>query len=603
MVNYKNMKLKFITTWILAAGLLFQISCSEDFLKPEPLSVLSPDNVYINAAGLESALASMRKNLIMDSHGAQGNSHMLVETQMSDIGINTFQIDSRQFMVPSNNNLYTTTFQVMYRYVKEANIVISRINDAVITDAAKKDEILAEAFWHRSYWYYRLVNSWGDVPFIGQEIKGVKLDFVTHSRWAILDKIQADMEWAAPKMSESKVAGMPNKYAGYMLLGKIYLSNLEFSKAITAFNEVINGPYALMNSRFGIDKDVPEGNVMWDLHRAENKNLAENTENILSVVNRYEAPTDAKRFRTYTGGTTTITGCSTMRFYNCSWWHSLCRDSQGKRPTIDQGPIYRYLGRGNPDCPMVEWMIYAAWSYGGQTWKNTTDLRRADTCWYDKNELLSNNPASVDFGKPVNPKFLATQIDSNTLYFSNWTMKTWNIQHNATATPLGGDADWYVFRLAETYLCRAEAYFWNNQPALAAADINMVRARAKALPITAGEVTLDFIFDERARELFIEEKRHNELVRASYIIASLGKDGYSLSNFNTKNWAHDRQYRRNHWLTMPITRLGFTAFREPYHTLFPIPSQVITANTGAVINQNWGYVGYEENIAPSEIIE
>jgi hypothetical protein len=411
------------------------------------------------------------------------------------------------------------------------------------------------------------------------------------------------MEWAVQWMSATKVAGMPNKYAGYHLLSKIYLSNCEFDKAISACNEVINGPFALMTSRFGKDKSVANCNVMWDLHRAENKNIAENTENILAVVNRYEAPTDAKRFRTYTGGTTTITGCSSMRFYNCTWWHSLARDSQGKRPTIDSGPIYRYLGRGNPDCPMQEWMCYGAWNYGDQTWKNTSDLRRADTCWYDKHEIISNNPASVDYGKPVNPKYLATLVDSNTVYFANWCMKTWNIQHNETATPLGGDADWYVFRLGETYLNRAEAYYWKGQMDLAAADINMIRTRAQAMPIAPAEVTLDFIFDERARELFIEEKRHNELVRASFIIAKLGREGFSLENFHSKNWCHERQYRRNHWLMTPITRGGFTAFREPYHTLFPIPDQVITANTGAVINQNWGYTGYEKNVAPSETIE
>jgi len=597
------MKSKKIFTWILTVSLLFQFSCSEDFLKPEPLSFLSPDNVYINRAGFESALASMRKNLIMDSHGAQGNSHMLVETQMSDIGINTFHADSRQFMLPTNNLLYTTTFQVMYRYIKEANVAISRIDNAKWTSEAERNEVLSEALWHRSYWYLRLVNSWGDVPFIGEELKGPRLDFVTHTRWAILNKIQADMEWAVQWMSASKVAGMPNKYAGYHLLSKIYLSNLEFDKAIAACNEVINGPYALMTARFGKDKAIANCNVMWDLHRAENKNLPENTENILSVVNRYEAPNDAKVFRTYTGGTTTITGCSSMRFYNCTWWHSLARDSQGKRPTLDQGPIYRYLGRGNPDCPMQEWMCYGAWAYGGQTWKNSSDLRRADTCWYDKHEIISNNPASVDYGKPVNPKYLATLVDSNTVYFAMWCMKTWNIQHNETATPLGGDADWYVFRLGETYLNRAEAYFWKGQMDLAAADINKIRTRAQALPISPAEVTLDFIFDERARELFIEEKRHNELVRASFILAKLGRDGYSLDNFHSKNWCHARSYSRNHWLSTPIIRGGFTSFREPYHTLFPIPDQVITANTGNVMNQNWGYTGYENNVAPATTIE
>lgn len=584
-------------------SLLFQVSCSEDFLKPEPLSFLNPDYVYVNKAGFESALNSMRKNLILDSHGAQGNSHMLVETQASDLGINTFMIDLRQFMLPTNNNLYTTTFQVIYRYIKEPNVVISRIDNGKWKDDAEKNEVLAEAYWHRSYWYYRLVNSWGDVPFVDKEVIGAKLDYKTFSRWAILKKIQADMEWAVQYMTATKTAGRPNKYAGYHLLSKICLANCEFDKAIAAANEVINGPYSLMNSRFGIDKSDANCNVMWDLHRRENKNATENTENILAVVDRFGAPTAAMIFTTYTGGTTTLTGTSTMRFYNTSWWHSLCRDSEGKRPTIDAGPIYRYLGRGNPDCPMQQWMAYDAWSYGGQTWQNTTDLRRADTCWYDKHEILSNNPASKDFGKPVQPKYLATLVDSNTLYFANWCMKTWCKTDNETATPLGGDADWYVFRLAETYLNRAEAYYWKGDLVNAAADINKVRVRAKALPITSTEVTLDFLFDERARELWIEEKRHNELVRASFIEAKLNKDGYTLATFQTKNWARDRVYRRNHWFMMPITRGGFTATWEPMHTLFPIPDQVITANTGAVINQNYGYTGYENNVAPVETIE
>ena len=48
--------------------------------------------------------------------------------------------------------------------------------------------------------------------------------------------------------------------------------------------------------------------------------------------------------------------------------------------------------------------------------------------WFDKNEIISNNPASVDYGKPINPKYLATLVDSNTVYFAMWCMKTWNKQ-------------------------------------------------------------------------------------------------------------------------------------------------------------------------------
>ena len=45
-----------------------------------------------------------------------------------------------------------------------------------------------------------------------------------------------------------------------------------------------------------------------------------------------------------------------------------------------------------------------------------------------------------------------------------------------------------------------------------------------------------------------------------------------------------------------------TAFMEPKHFLWPIPQTVITANTMGVINQNFGYDGYENNVPPLETI-
>jgi len=84
----------------------------------------------------------------------------------------------------------------------------------------------------------------------------------------------------------------------------------------------------------------------------------------------------------------------------------------------------------------------------------------------------------------------------------------------------GGHSDWYVFRIAETYLLRAEAYVWKGDFASAAADINVVRTRAGCSPYTASQVTsIDQVLDERARELYWEEPRKTELTRIAYIFA------------------------------------------------------------------------------------
>jgi len=149
---------------------------------------------------------------------------------------------------------------------------------------------------------------------------------------------------------------------------------------------------------------------------------------------------------------------------------------------------------------------------------------------------------------------------------------------------------------------RAEAYFWKGRLDLAAADINKVRTRAKALPMTAAEVTIDFIMDERARELFTEEPRHSEMVRISFILAAKNLQGYSLANFSEKNYYFDRVKRKNPTYDQKISMLGNVANIAPFHVLWPIPSTVITANTKGVINQNKGYDGAERNVPPIETI-
>jgi starch-binding outer membrane protein, SusD/RagB family len=128
----------------------------------------------------------------------------------------------------------------------------------------------------------------------------------------------------------------------------------------------------------------------------------------------------------------------------------------------------------------------------------------------------------------------------------------------------GTYSDQYMFRLAETYLLRAEAYLKLNMKDLAANDINEVRNRANATPVDAANVTLDYILDERIGELGIEEKRRLTLGR-------VGADVF-----------YDRVTRYN-----PYYSLGAPFSRT--FTLYAIPQTAIDANKDAVLEQNHGY--------------
>lgn len=585
--------MKNIKYWILVLLIQLFFGCKRDWLKPEPLSFFSPENVFNSKEGLQSLLISLRKDLKIDFY--QENNNIRCEFASSDLGSPWSQLDFFK-LTPNSSQYYRflTMFIDAYGTIKSANVLISRIDDIEWKSENDRNTILAEGLWHRAYWYYRLVNSYGDVPYIGTEVIGPKLDYQTYTRRAILEKIQKDLEFAAEWLPDNAGPGEITKGAANHLLTKVYLANLEFDKAIATASKVIDGgKYSLMTERFGSVASDPVRNLIWDLHRPENFNIGQNRETILACVDRYEAPPDAKASQ----------GLSTMRIYNPQWMQVQVLDSEGKPGMVAGGKEYDTLGRGNANVRTTWFYQYGIWNYKGQTWDNTTDLRRADINWVDLHEIIYNNPNSVDYGKPAKREYLAQQLDTFKHLYAIPQYIVYVPEKDPGALPRGGNGDWYVYRLAGTYLLRAEAYFWKGMLHEAAADINKVRQRAGALLIDDNEMSLDFIFDERARELFGEEVRHSELVRVSYMLAQQNMAGYSLASISEKNYYYDRVMAHNPTYNDKITLLGNTADMAPFHMLWPIPESIITANTLATINQNKGYVGYENNEPPIDRID
>ena len=162
------------------------------------------------------------------------------------------------------------------------------------------------------------------------------------------------------------------------------------------------------------------------------------------------------------------------------------------------------------------------------------------------------------------------------------------------------DTDWYMIRIAETYLLRAEARLAQGNKSGAAEDINVLRNRAGAKPCTAADIDIDYILDERVRELFGEEQRWVTLSRlscnpnATYVL-----DKYPTQNATTSNTLYERTRKygfgyenEDRGREAYTDALGNTRHRPnimPHNYVLPIPIQIIDSNKDKEIPQNQGY--------------
>lgn len=178
----------------------------------------------------------------------------------------------------------------------------------------------------------------------------------------------------------------------------------------------------------------------------------------------------------------------------------------------------------------------------------------ATPAYYGKTVSTENPPADVTV--PSRP-FSAYQSKVTTPYDHPINLYIDKATYFLKSSAGGTYADQYMFRLAETYLIRAEANLKAGNAA--AADLNVVRARATASPVLPANVTIDYILDERMRELGLEEKRRLMLMRLGLL--------------------YDRVKKCN----------PYYADIQPRYNLLPIPASEIERNRESRLPQNPGY--------------
>ena len=550
---------KFIYFFIL---LLFPIiSCDDDeFLTEEPKSFNTVDNIFTSSAQVDQLLITLYRDY---------RSFKVFNWQSKGHGTDVF--DSPQFRINQSFSDYSrinaqsgefnSFYEYYYRLISRANTAIEVANRESINWSNEENRLyaIAQAKFFRAYAYGSLAELFGGVPLVTEIITEPKFDFVRSTRaetyqFAVDELASILNDLPETTTQEGRVVrGAAQHYLSefYLGLGIETGNDSNYDQAIQYASDLIDGGmYALMTERFGERMDEADKDVWWDLFRINNVNYADgNTESIWTIQIDFDA------YLAEDGNAVLEYPRNFMPVY---------RAIPGVVGTLED-----VGGRGVAFIAPTEYVTDLIWD---ET-ISENDQRNAEhnirrTIIYNDPSYPEDNPGSL-IGEEVPQDEIDAANEGNGWIYPIFEKLTTDqfvgLEQGQNRSNLFRDE--YAIRLAETILLRAEAYFRRGNTQAAADDINRIRSRAQCTYlVSAGEVDIDFILDERARELLAEESRWHTLLRMGGTVAVDRIREYGLHPHSSATLTFD-------------------------YNLWPIPQTVIDRNSGAVLEQNPGWVG------------
>ncbi len=571
--NIKSLYLIFLTVFTF---LIF--SCNEnEFLTEVPLDFYAPENSYVTISNFESALFNLYYRVRTDFfQSAQEFSFPSLSWSGTEICYSHKNMGDRanwsSLLLPTSTDIvYDAAWLKAYQIIFDANVIIGRADseNSKLTEN-QKTLVKAEASFFRAFGYRILAHLYGGVPIVLEETTSPKRDYVRASRKEVYEQCVLDFKYAAENLpgpdevDDSRI----NNLAAYHYLSEIYIALERWQEAINAATIVIDNPATnLMTERFGTRaNETPNpnmpwatgGDVYWDLFRQGNQNRSTgNKEAIWVLQYEFNVPGGADGF-------------DAERELVPRLWQAKITNNDGSVATVVPYPNTYYFGRGSGFTRPSHYFFETIWQKSGYS----QDIRNSE--YNIVRDFIVANPASDYNGKwvikdniPIN---LKTSDDTTRNYFpviakcstpgkhpKELYLANQTVPGSLTNSARSTYRDKYVIRLAETYLLRAEAYLGNKDHTNAAKDINTVRKRSKAPEIDVSMVDIDYILDERIRELHFEE----------LYLLTLTRLGKLVERANLNPW------------------VGETYL--PHNNLWPIPYDDIEKNLEAQLEQNPGY--------------
>ena len=571
--------MKHLYIFALAASLAFT-ACS-DFLEQDNKSNVPTEEFYNTANGFasltNSAYSSLRTIYSAQPQLFVAGTDLYADGKSQGVVMG-------QYTFTTDEGIIKDFYDRCYKGIQLANSVIAY--GETTEDNAQRLQYIDEARYLRAWWYFQLVQQFGPVALNTEMFESAVM---SHERTDLATVYQFSIdEFSYLASADSHLlerassgVGRANKRAAAFYAAKAYLTRgwldgTDYEAQEASIAQASDFDNAVTYARQAINGELPALSIeeAFDVNNEENDELFWSVQYSSSAV---ENPVDdgsyqQSQFGAYQGGSEKPRNKAIDGNF---------------APSLRLQQMYtRGDGRLEQTFMLEFHEAYFDWYttptskilyYYAPAWATDEDIAawRADDPNGIKTETIVSKTVAEGGIAPSNGQ-PASYKDRRTQDFGNAAIKKFDdytetsIANRSTTCSMH---DVVLARLGEAYLIAAEAYYKKGDMRQAAEMINNLRQRPgtiksgyeTAMHVDAADITIDFILDERARELAGEYVRWTDLKRTHKLIeyvTEYNEDGVELSA-----------------LTGPDGK---------YKILRPIPQAAIDLNQ-AHVEQNPGY--------------
>lgn len=526
-----------ISISLVSLLLVVFVSCESDMdVSPNDPNSFFDEDFFSQPGAYQQAIAGVYANLALTGLRGPGSSNIqgldagtsqygrgLMNLQMfstdeaiwsyeNDPGIREIQRKTWTSINPILLGMYSrimASVAFSNEFIRQSTDDLLDLRNVPQAERAEISLYRAEARFLRALAYYHIMDLFGQAPYYDETIPVGAIQGERMNREDLFNYIESELLDAMNAMAAPRTVdfGRADKGTAMMVLAKIYLNaevyinTPKYTEAITIIEELLSSGYTL-SSNYS------------DLFRGDNSTSVAANEIIFGIPNDFE---NSRSFGPVTvmtnGGVGSVEGNNAdFGLFSPGWGGAIRLTPQFvdkfEGPEFENDARNTILSEGRP--------------------KEINDVSRPSEGY-------------------VLVKYTNIRSDGTNPNYDTFT-----------------DVAFPMFRLGDVYLMYAEAHLRGGGGSIGEALnlVNALRLRAGGQTISQEDLTLDFILDERARELYWECHRRQDLVR-------FGKFSGSQYIWSFKGGSS--------------SGIPTSSFRD----LYPIPAQSLSTNQNLI--QNPGY--------------